>query len=163
MHTRVKSKTISNGDIFLVPLKDHSFCCGQVLQVTKELMNSCICGFFDIRLSPDSSQFVPLPQERDLIAVQFVTSDLLKKGYWPIVGSGNVTIDLERYIPLQRIEARGLVGAVVEGSGIIQEFLNAYYGLRPWDDLADSDYFDKLLISRGRRPEHVVLTKRTER
>jgi hypothetical protein len=110
-------------------------------------------------LRPEASLVDQPLEERNLIAVQFVTPDLLKNGRWAIVDNREVTIDLERHIALDKLQQRGFVGAIIEGSGIIEHFLNAYCGLRPWDDFKDPNYFDKLLVSPSKRPAHVILTR----
>jgi hypothetical protein len=154
-----KSQAFAEGDVFLVSLNDASHCVGQVLNITKSALNSCICAFFDVRL-PEGAREVHTPlNEGNLIAVQFVTPDLLKKGYWPVIDKRDVAVDVEKTIPLRRYEQEGFVGAKVIGSGIIREFLSAYYALRPWDTWHDPGYLDKLLVSRDKRPANVILTK----
>ena len=160
MATQKRKQAYSGGDVFLVPLKDGSQSVGQVLSITKRALNSCICAFFDIRLPNGVKKVEQALKEGDLIAVQFVTVDLLKKGYWPVIEAREVEIDIEKYIPLQDIEQKGFVGAHIEGSGIIQEFLSAYYALRPWDTWYEPDYLDKLLVSPDKRPANVILTRR---
>ncbi len=92
-------------------------------------------------------------------SVQFVTPDLLKEGYWPICENRQIVIDVEQYMPLMSLEATGYVGASIVGSGNIQEFLNAYYGLCPWDEWHDPKYLDKLLVDGKKRPANGILTK----
>lgn len=159
MVARRKRQTIGTGDVFLVPLSDGSWCAGQLLQITKKALNSCICAFFDVRLLAESDIVNRPLHEANLFAVQFVTPESLKKALWPIVENREVTIDLERYIPLDKLQQHGFVGAKIVGDGIIDDFLNAYYGLRTWDDFHDPNYFDKLLASPGKRPADVILTK----
>jgi hypothetical protein len=38
-------------------------------------------------------------------------------------------------------------------------FLDAFYGLRAWDDYADPAYFDKLLLTQDKKPSRLVLTR----
>ena len=49
------------------------------------------------------------------------------------------------------LEKADVVGATVRGSGIMMEFLYAFYGLRAWDDYADPAYFDKLLLTQDKK------------
>jgi hypothetical protein len=60
---------------------------------------------------------------------------------------------------LPALEKADFVGAVVRGSGIMMEFLDAFYGLRAWDDYADPAYFDKLLLTQDKKPSRLILTK----
>lgn len=159
MSTKPKGQAIAVGDVFLVSLIDASHCVGQVLGITKAALNSCICAFFDVHL-PEGAREVTVPlNEVNLIAVQFVTPDLLKKGYWPVIDKRKIAVDVEKYIPLQRYEREGFVGAEIIGSGNIRQFLSAYYALRPWDNWFESDFLDKLLVSPDKRPANVILTK----
>jgi len=48
----------------------------------------------------------------------------------------------------------------IVGSANIAEFLNAYYGLVPWDDWADPNYLDKLLISPDKKPKNIIFKNR---
>jgi len=42
------------------------------------------------------------------------------------------------------------------GAGIVNEFLNAYYALRAWDDWYDPAYFDGLLLSPEKKPTRLM-------
>ena len=44
------------------------------------------------------------------------------------------------------------VGAVIRGSGIVREFMEAYHGFIPWNTMADPDYFTKMLVENAPKP-----------
>jgi hypothetical protein len=148
----------NEGSIFLVPLSDGRCAIGQVLNRTPRALNSAICAFYELRVSPGAKV---APEDLDvqrLLSLQFVTTDLLAYGVWPLVGEAPPR-HLELMTRLPALERAGYVGAKVIGSAIIREFLEAYDGLRPWDDYADAQYFEKLLVSPDKKPARVVLTR----
>ena len=53
----------------------------------------------------------------------------------------------------------GWVGAKVIGSGNVNKFMNAYFGLSLWDDWHDPTYLDRLLVSPEKRPAKLILKK----
>lgn len=148
----------NEGSIFLVPLSDGRSAVGQVLRRTPRALNSAICAFYDLRVFPRAKV---APEDLDvqrLISLLFVTTDLLTYGVWPLVGEAPPR-HLERMTRLPALEKASYVGAKVIGSGNVREFLEAYDGLRPWDDYADPQYLDKLLVSPDKKPTRVVLTR----
>ncbi len=146
------------GSIFRVPQSDGVSSVGQVLRHVPEALNSVICSFHDRRIPSTISVAADQLAAKELISIQFTTPDLLKSGIWELAGHGTPQ-GLDRMPGLRTLEDANFVGAKVVGSGIMMEFLDAFYGLRPWDDYADPKYFDKLLSPGLKRPAHVVLTK----
>ena len=129
------------GDTFWVPLEDGTHSLGQIVEIQPAVLNSITCAFFDCR------QPQPTPvslSSRPLITVQFVTGHLFRSGAWMRVENCPVTVEPHE-LPYRDTESRGWVGAKVVGSGLILEFLSAYYGLRSWREMHDPDYFQKLL------------------
>jgi hypothetical protein len=65
-----------------------------------------------------------------------------------------------RLLRVARVVQRpGFVGASVHGSGILNEFVNAFYGLTPWDDWHDPYYLDHLLVSPEKKPVQRLVYK----
>jgi hypothetical protein len=58
--------------------------------------------------------------------------------------------------PYEHLRKSGWVGAKIRGAGVVEEFINAFYGLLPWDSRYDPEYFDKLLISPAKRPSRLI-------
>jgi len=48
----------------------------------------------------------------------------------------------------------------MQGSGNMREFVNAFYGLAPWNGYFDPNYFDKLLIDPSKRPKNLLFIKK---
>jgi hypothetical protein len=145
------------GDIFTIPQLDGDKSLGQVIDVPMPNVASCL--FFDVRIRGDQ----PPPEtvslrEEDLIAALWTTPDLLDRGNWVVIGHQQPLVsDAAR--PNERYRAAGWVGAKTYGSGIIEKFLDAYYGLRAWDDWYDPAYLDRLLISPEKKPTNVILIR----
>lgn len=158
MTTKKKRQRPKERDVFAVPLADGSYAVGQILGYEGEALNSFGCAFYDLRSSGEPRLPAALPQEK-LIAIVLVTPDLLKRGYWPIVGQQAIATPVA-VRPYEAYRAKDWIGVKVIGSAIVGDFLNAFYGLAPWDDYADPEYLDGLLLDRSLKPKHVVLTKR---
>jgi hypothetical protein len=151
------------GDLFLVPQSDAFSSLGQVLSYEASALNSVLCAFYDIRFTARGPEELPEELlEGDLISIQFTTRDLLDSGVWKVVGHRKPA-NLRMFPQLESLRACGFVGAEVTGSGIILKFLDAYYGLHPWDAWYEPDYLDKLLIHPDRKPKNLVLRQKEER
>ncbi|EHH2484508.1 Imm26 family immunity protein [Vibrio vulnificus] len=127
------------GDVFWVQIEDDSLVLGQIVEINKEVLNSFTCAFFDIK-----NNFEDYDLSRP-ISVQFVTKDLFNRGSWTRVSNKEVEIS-EDILPYRETAINGWIGATVVGSGIIRNFLSAFYGLRAWDEMHDSSYYQKLLL-----------------
>jgi hypothetical protein len=143
------------GDIFLVPLKDENAVVGQVLAHESEVLNGVSCAFFDIRLPASSSQ-VPMGTFTDPFSILFTTRDQLDAGKWRVLERRPVAVGRERF-PYEHLRAARFVGAKVVGSRNIGLFVNAYYALAPWDDWADPNYLDRLLVAPNKKPARLLL------
>ena len=145
------------GDLFLVPQQDGRYSLGQVIVFESRALNGVLCGFYDIRF--ETSEIISIPEkltEDKCISMVFVTSESLDFGHWKIIGNlepANINLFKE----LNNLRAKKFIGARIIGSGIIDEFLDAFYGIKPWDDWADPNYLDELLISPDKKPKKVLL------
>jgi len=146
------------GDIFLIPLSDGSFSVGQILMHEADALNSVICSFHTIRISSEqgvSDCLSAVEEENNLISVQFTTVDLLESGVWKIVTNIRPR-PINKYINIKKMKLNGFVGVKVIGSGIIIKFIEACFGLYPWDGFHDSTYLDKLLLDSSKKPKNIT-------
>lgn len=134
------------GDAFLVPLDDATGCLGQIVEIEREVLNSVTAAFFGLRLPspPSETELADLVASAP-IACLFVTRDLFNAGLWARVGRAPVRLE-DSLLPHRDARRRAWVGARVIGSGIVEKFLNAYFGLREWDEMNDPKYYSKLLL-----------------
>src|SRR5262245_6301236 len=142
------------GDVFAIGAQDGSFCAGQIIGHEAALLNSATIALFEHRSnSPSELLQRELTIER-AFSLMFVTRDQLDAGAWQVVGDRPVSID-RSWFPYEATRAHGWIGARVIGTKIVQEFVDAYFGLVPWDDWQDPEYLDKLLLPSRSRPANV--------
>jgi hypothetical protein len=148
------------GENFLVPLKDGTFAQGQVVISAMEAMNSALCVFSSARYH-EKPLFLHAPKLEDSIAVLFVTRDWLDSGRWQVV-SNEPNVWSADYINFDTLEEKGFVGSKIIGSAIVENFLNAFHCLEPWNDFHDPRYLDGLLLSPNLKPATVFLVPHRE-
>ncbi|RTR37981.1 hypothetical protein EKG38_15560 [Shewanella canadensis] len=148
-------KTWDIGNIFSVELSDGTFSIGQVVGREAEVLNSITCAFFKIRFQhyPSMDEIFEL-NETKLIACQFTTKDLLTKRIWKVLGNRKPVISSISF-PHEDCRDNGWIGAEIHGSGIMNQFLNAYYALEFWDDWFEPDYLDTILWKDAKKPENL--------
>lgn len=146
------------GDIFVVPQTDGESSIGQIVGQEPDALNSVICAFYDFRLQPNREMPNALPAER-VISILFVTRDLLDSGDWSIIGHTEPANLRLISASLEDSKQKKFVGVKIIGSGNVIRFLNAYFGLAPWDDWSDPNYLDGFLISPDKKPNNLVLVK----
>jgi hypothetical protein len=144
------------GDFFTVPLMDGTYTLGQVIKYEPRAMNSALCTFYSRCFDLDSPKIEESPTDEEVVAVLFVTRDLLDSGVWHVFKKG-VPMSIKAYVNLEAMESADFIGVRIIGSGIVRQLMNAYNGLSPWNDFYDSNYLDKLLVSPDKKPLNVVM------
>ena len=144
---------------------------GQILGFETRTLHSAACAFFDQRVSKTSEASSIHLKPEACFSTLLVTPDLLDDGIWPIVGKQPVSLPAKAYpfgrvLRLRRILrlfdleqsvfTKNLERAVIHGSGVVADFLDAFYGLRPWDDWYRSDYLDGLLFAPDKKPKSLI-------
>ncbi|WP_395743660.1 Imm26 family immunity protein [Prosthecobacter sp.] len=157
----VKRQKWKVGDLFKIPLADGSASLGHIVAQEREMLNSVTCAFYDTKV-PDTCppHAPPLPREDALIACLFTTHDLLSTGIWTVIGHSPPQVSRAQ-LPHEDCRRKGWVGAKMRGSGIVRQFLDAYYCLAPWDDWADPKYLDAFLIDPSKKPNDLIYVKTT--
>jgi hypothetical protein len=146
------------GDVFAVSQKDGVCSIGQALDLM--MPNVATCSFYDIRCPPDYSPAqLCLPPDR-LISCLSVARWELDSGAWKVILRGQpLMVDREQWAN-ERFRSRGWEGARIHEPSVVEDFLDAFYGLAPWDVYHDPDYLDSLLISPDKKPHNIILKKR---
>jgi len=146
----------SVGDVFAVKQEDGRYSLGQVLDQT--MTNVISCAFLDIRLAAveEFCEAAVLP-ERVMSAVS-TTREQLDSGDWVVVGSVPLLLPRSQW-PNEEFRNDDWVGAETHGSAIVDEFLNAFHGLVPWDDWYDPGYLDTFLLSPDKKPKNLLFKK----
>ncbi len=146
----------SVGDVFVIKTLNNQYVAAQIIGREAEVLNSVTIAIFDERFDSANDAMQAELDTSHVISVIFSTRDSLDRGIWQVVGNHPVMIP-KNLFPYEHLRGEAeWVGAIVHGSGIINEFVNAYYGLLPWDDWTDPSYLDKLLVTPDKKPTHLV-------
>jgi hypothetical protein len=137
------------GDVFIIPLLDGSGCIAQVVGREREILNSATIAIFDVRQEFWSDN-LPGLTKNDVFSLILATKDLLDSGRWRVLSDGKGPI--KEVNPYEHLRSNGFIGAKVLGSGFIEDFINAFYGLEDWDDWYLPNYLDQFLISLDKKP-----------
>ena len=147
------------GDVFLVQNADGQFSAGQIVGREADVLNSVTVALFRKRFSePEEAECAELTED-DAISIVFTTRDLLDSGDWSVIGTRRILIRHD-VLPHENLRAKKFVGAKVYGSGIVMKFMDAFFGLAPWDDFHDPRYLERLLLSIDLKPQQLVLKGR---
>jgi hypothetical protein len=149
----MKRQTPDVGALFTIPLADGSRSIGQIVGREPQVLNSWTCALSRLRIADKPEPLNALRPE-DVISVQFITGDLLKKGRWQIYSKADVQLSKSDF-PYEEFRSNGWIGAKMIGSGIIESFLAAFHGLGYWDEMKDPEYYDRLLLPRVGRPNEI--------
>lgn len=137
------------GDYFCVPLSDRSYALAQVISVHPDALNSVVCAFFLVKGEIGTID-VSMADVSRLLSVCFVTRDLLDSGVWSVVSVGT-PLNVSDFIDVASAKRAKYVDITVRGSGVINKFMDACYGLFPWNGMHDKQYFDKMLVDPNRK------------
>jgi len=147
----------ANGDVFAVPLSDGRFAIGQALDLM--MVNQMRVALYD-EVFP-SLEAINLPNvclPADLISLVASSREQLDYGVWRIIGNKPVTVPLEQY-PNEQFREQGWVGAKHYDAALLEDFLEAFYALQPWDDWFNPNYLDAFLVDLSKKPSSIILSK----
>lgn len=156
----VKAKQNWNvGDIFCIRLKDARLVTGQVIGREPDMPPCATVALFDKTIVADEvgNDDVDL-SSNEVFSVLFVTEKFLNDGSWACIGSSSLLTKLQPNNYEQHRSA-GFIGAKIIGNAIVDEFVNAYFGLVPWDKWHDPNYLDSLLLAGHTKPIDRIIYK----
>ena len=147
----------SVGDLFAVELIDGRCSLGQVLDVS--IPHTATCAFLST-LAPtvDAIRHIQ-PVAGDVIGTATVVDAHLDRGEWKVISRFPLLLTREQW-PNESTRDKEWVGSKVYTGSILEDFLNAYNGLAPWDKFHDPNYLDRILISPMKKPSGLIYTKR---
>jgi hypothetical protein len=145
-----------NGDVFSVKLKDGTYTIGQILDL--QMKNVVRCALFDER-NINQPEAIMNFNVKNLISLVATTREQLDFGVWKILGNKKIEIPIDDF-PNEKFRSNDWVGAKVYDAAIVEEFLDAFYALVPWDEWADPNYLDKLLIDKTKKPDRLIYIKK---
>ncbi len=146
----------NNGDVFAIKLKNDKYGIGQVLDLR---WKNCVrLALFD-RIIP----YTLNPEIDDLCKEEVVsliecTREQLDYGVWIILCNNPISISMDNY-PNEQFRNSNWIGAKTYDAALIEDFLNGYHALSPWDDWFNPNYLDEFLIDKSKKPENLILIK----
>jgi len=152
----------SVGDVFAMPIMDGRFALGQVVGREPRALNSVTVALFDRVVSDAGEAETVTLTAAEAFSVLLTSPDLLDSGTWSVATNHPIAV-LRGMLPYEELRDTGFVGAKIYGSAIVAEFVNAYFGLIPWDDWKDPNYLDGLLLSSEKKPAKVRLKTKAPR
>lgn len=145
----------TTGDIFLIPLLDGRFAVGQVIAFETRALHCVSCGLFDQPVSDRAAGESLILDENQLFSCVLVFHVHFLKKKWPIVGNQKLKVP-KKFFPFEKELKKGGVGAKILSEGIFEDFVNAFYGCKPWDLYKNPNYFDELLIDPSKKPSNLI-------
>lgn len=140
-----------SGDILAIPLCDDSFGLAHVATLSPDLT----CVVFPFRAA-EMSALVPgfdRALEGGPIAVLALTPNRVTDGSWPVIGHRLPTYSGHL------VDTKGRSYT----AGCLEDLLNAYHGLQPWDGMGDPRCFEKDMLPGVPVPPTVRYKKDFER
>lgn len=146
-----------NGDVFVVKLKDGTYSVGQILELL--MSNIVSCAFFNERYSCIENVTIHnLCDIHNLISLISCSREQLDYDIWQIIGNKPIEINKKAF-PNEQFRNNGWIGTKSYDAAIVEEFIDAYYALVPWDDWYDPNFLNELLIDVSKRPSNIIYKK----
>ena len=148
------------GDLFVIPLINKKLCIGQVLDL--QMPNIVRIALYDKVIDNINynnlnrlNQFVKL---NNLISLIATSTEKLDNKEWKVIGNKDVEIPISKY-PNEEFRSKGWVGAIHYDSGLVEDFINSFFSLLPWDDWHNPNFLDEFLIDPNIKPENLLYIK----
>lgn len=146
-------KPIEAGTIFGIPLSDGSICAAQVVdRVTSRALR---CLAFDVRTSSVDSIASSSLIESFAIGRAIVFDTRIRNLKWPAGPVAPIRVPT-RLWPYEETMNKGWVGATISDPVLFEAFVNAWYGLRFWDDWYDPNYLSAFMIDKSAKSRFAV-------
>ncbi len=144
-----------DGDVFAVALSNGNFAVGQVLDLM--MVNQVRLALYDeVARTMEAIDIVTACNPQHLISLVASTREQLDYGVWKILGNKPLSVALSQY-PNEQFRPNGWVGAMHYDAALVEDFFEAYYALRPWDNWFDPNFLDAFLVDPSKRPPTVIL------
>jgi hypothetical protein len=129
---RVKVKP---GQVVGVPLRDGTFALAHIA-LRPYLSMTCVLFAHNAATAEQLLEGLDEVLRGRPIAVMVVTSDEARSGSWPVIA------ERDPAYPAELLDTRG----VSHTASLARMVFEAYYGLRPWDELYDPKGYEKMLL-----------------
>lgn len=155
--TKKKKKEWGFGDVFLIPLKNEKYGTGQVLDL--QMPNIVRVALFDEVV--DSLEEFSIGQScsmSNLISLVASSREQLDYGVWRLMGNKHIDIP-KKLFPNEEFRYKNWIGARHYDAALLEDFLNSFYALLPWDDWFNPNYLDEFLIEKSKKPPNLIYKK----
>ncbi|TDK61771.1 hypothetical protein E2K98_12845 [Bacillus salipaludis] len=157
---RPKPQKWQEGDIFSIPLSDMSFGYGQVLWHQNK-KSSATCAIFDCH----SNEFKPIDEVVQSKVISVITIKNLfdlNSAKWKVIGNCSKVIE-KSIVPWEH-SGDAAVGSKIYQDSTLTDFVEAYFGIKPWNHLQFKDTFmDTLLLPGVVRPNNAILLTKEQK
>lgn len=154
---RKKKTNFDPGDIFLVPLVNGKYSVGHVLD--QRMVNTVrIALYNEVIEFPEKVEIDQLCDSNNLISLIEVTKEQLVYGIWRIIGIKLTNIPIIEF-PNEKFRLNKWVGSSVYDAGLAEDFLNAFFSLKPWDDWFNPNFLDEFLVDINKKPKNLMMVK----
>lgn len=127
-----KRQAACPGTIFGIPRKDGKVVVGQVLETWEGYPGiMCIAVFDCVTSLADTVDLSVLPSS-SVMSVTSTANAAIAKRHWTVLGSLPVLVD-PRFSPHRKFAEAKYAGAMWYSSLMIEDLVNAYYGLSTWE------------------------------
>jgi len=144
-------------DVFVIPLLNKTFSVGQVLDLQMENVVR-IALYDEIINSIISVEIDELCKSKNLISLIASSREQLDYKVWKILGNKQQNIPVSNF-PNEKYREKGWVGAISYDAALVEDFVNSFYSLLPWDDWFKPDYLDTFLIDPSKKPKNLIYKK----
>ena len=121
------------GDVFCIKLLNNKNVIGQIIDL--QMANVVCCTFYKQIFNPNELENISIEQNQ-IISFVACTREQLDYGVWPILGNKKIFTN-KLSLPNEQYRNNSWIGAITYDASIIEEFVNTYNGLLPWDDWAN--------------------------
>jgi hypothetical protein len=129
------------GNVYCIPLLgEQQFGSCLLAAIKKDPLEA---GFVRVYGTITAAEQIP-PITIDPIAELFCTLDLIRRRIWSLAGKVEAPIDM--LYDFELFTSHSILPCTIYGSANIASLIEAFNGLRPWDEMADPNYYTKMLL-----------------
>ena len=77
---------------------------------------------------------------------------------WQLMRNKPIEI-AKKDFPNEKFKTKNWIGAKHYDAALLEDFLNSFYALLPWDDWFNPNYLDEFLVSLDKKPQKLIYKK----
>lgn len=153
-----RKKAVWNcGDVFAVPLDNGKYAIGQTL--IQNLKNIVSISLYNETIdSINEPDLKALCKAENLKSLIDVTIEQLTYRVWKILGSKTIGIPQNDF-PNEKFRKTKWVGLITYDAALAEDFLNAFYALKPWDNWYNPNFLDEFLFEKSKKTTNLIFVK----